>query len=138
MEVTSSIGALETAGTPSSSPSADVSHGTAACASGNALFSVSPIALGSVIGWVPLGAIEPPGHTFPSDHQGLYFANPSSNGNIYCYQGVVENSAGMTGVTLLQLTNASTLKIEVLASNITSCAAAQPWTFSSNAVIYQR
>jgi hypothetical protein len=65
--------------TPNNGSANDTSHGTAACASGNAVFSVSPLALSSVIGWVPLGAMEPPGHTFPTDHQYLYFANPSSN-----------------------------------------------------------
>jgi hypothetical protein len=64
---------------PGGSTTTDTSHGTAACATGSAVFSVSPIALGSVTGWVPLGNMEPPGHTFPTDHQYLYFANPSSS-----------------------------------------------------------
>lgn len=64
-----------------SSTSTDSSHGTAACQAGNAVFSVSPLPLSSVIGWVPLGAMEPPGHTFPTDHQYLYYVNPGSPGN---------------------------------------------------------
>lgn len=48
---------------------------------GTAIFTTSPLPLNNVIGWVPLGAMEPPGHTFPTDHQYLYFANPSSPGN---------------------------------------------------------
>lgn len=60
------------------SSSSDASHGTAGCASGNAVFTTTPLALSSVIGWEPLGATEPPGHTFPTDHQYLYFNNPNS------------------------------------------------------------
>lgn len=54
----------------------DSTHGTASCAAGNAIFSTSPVALSSIAGWVPLGAMEPTGHTFPTDHQYLYLANP--------------------------------------------------------------
>ena len=64
-----------------STQSADTSHGTASCQSGNAVFTTSPLPLANVIGWVPLGAMEPPGHTFPTDHQYLYYANPTSPGN---------------------------------------------------------
>ena len=59
----------------------DASHGTAECQAGNGVFTTSPLSLSNVIGWVPLGAIEPPGHTFPTDHQYLYYANPGSPGN---------------------------------------------------------
>jgi hypothetical protein len=45
-----------------------------ACAQGTAFLTVSPIALAEIGGWVPLGAIAPPGHTFPTDHQYLYLA----------------------------------------------------------------
>src|SRR5580692_12513966 len=37
-----------------------------------ALFSVTPIPLSSMTGWVPLGQMSPSGHTFPVDHQYLY------------------------------------------------------------------
>ena len=46
----------------------------ASCPQGTALLTVSPIALPDIGGWVPLGAINPPGHTFPTDHQYLYLA----------------------------------------------------------------
>jgi hypothetical protein len=59
----------------------NASHGTAECQAGNAAFNTTPLSLGNVIGWVPLGAMEPPGHTFPTDHQYLYYVNPSSPGN---------------------------------------------------------
>ncbi|HEY9226075.1 MAG TPA: hypothetical protein VIP11_05475, partial [Gemmatimonadaceae bacterium] len=39
---------------------------------GTAIFSTPPIALANVAGWVPLGNLNPPGHTFPTDHQYLY------------------------------------------------------------------
>jgi hypothetical protein len=54
------------------SPSASAS--LAPCPPGNALLTVSPIALPDIGGWVPLGAKNPPGHTFPTDHQYLYLA----------------------------------------------------------------
>lgn len=47
-----------------------------ACNSGTAIFSVSPIALNDVVGWVPLGNLNPPAHTFPTNHQYLYHTNP--------------------------------------------------------------
>ena len=65
-------------GTPGSQSTPSSAHGTADCATGNASFSVTPLALSNVVGWVPLGAMEPSGHTFPTDHQYLYFATPGS------------------------------------------------------------
>ena len=52
----------------------------ASCSPGTALLTVSPIALNDIGGWVPLGATNPPGHTFPTDHQYIYlstFTTPS-------------------------------------------------------------
>ena len=46
----------------------------ASCAPGTAILTVPPIALTDVGGWVPLGAMNPPGHTFPTDHQYLYLS----------------------------------------------------------------
>jgi hypothetical protein len=66
------------------------------------------------------------------------FEQVTADGNIYCYQGIAENTAGATRVVLLQMLSASSLKIEQLASNLTSCAAAQPWTFSTLAFTYSR
>jgi len=56
------------------------SSSLASCAPGTALLTVSPIAVSDLGGWVPLGATNPPGHTFPTDHQYLYlstFTTPS-------------------------------------------------------------
>lgn len=64
-----------------SSSSSDSSHGTATCQGGNAVFTTTPLPLNNVIGWVPLGAMEPPGHAFPTDHQYLYYGSPSTPGN---------------------------------------------------------
>jgi hypothetical protein len=60
------------------------------------------------MGWVPLGAIAPPGHTFPTDHQYIYLTNFSSGnnapmplyapGNVTVTQArLVHYSAGSTG-----------------------------------------
>lgn len=50
--------------------------GLAACASGTALLTVTPIALDRIDGWIPLGQVGPPAHTFPTDHQYLNWVNP--------------------------------------------------------------
>lgn len=52
------------------------------CPPGNAIFSIPPVALANVVGWEPLGHLSPPSHTFPTDHQYLYVANPSLNGSL--------------------------------------------------------
>lgn len=44
----------------------------APCGSNTALFSALPVAQSDIGGWVPLGAMNPPGHTFPTDHQYIY------------------------------------------------------------------
>lgn len=52
----------------------------ASCPQGTALLTVSPLQLGDIGGWVPLGNLNPPAHTFPTDHQYLYlstFTTPS-------------------------------------------------------------
>jgi hypothetical protein len=46
----------------------------AKCAQGTALLTVPPIAIADIGGWVPLGNVGPPAHTFPTDHQYLYLA----------------------------------------------------------------
>ena len=46
--------------------------GLKSCPQGTAIFTVPPIALGSMTGWVPLGNLNPPAHTFPTDHQYIY------------------------------------------------------------------
>ncbi len=49
------------------------------CGSNTALMSVSPVALSDFFGWVPLGNMNPPSHTFPTDHQYIYVNDPGSS-----------------------------------------------------------
>ena len=44
----------------------------ASCGTSTALFTVPPIPLSTITGWIPLGQMSPSGHTFPVDHQYLY------------------------------------------------------------------
>lgn len=48
--------------------------GAKACAPGTAILSTPPLPLASVTGWVPLGNLNPVSHTFPTDHQYLYYS----------------------------------------------------------------
>ena len=50
----------------------------ASCGASSALFTALPIAPANIMGWVPLGALNPPGHTFPTDHQYIYLTTFSS------------------------------------------------------------
>ncbi len=63
-------------GSGSNASNSPTSSGLPAC-SGNAIFSVSPMDLNVITGWEPLGHFNPPGHTFPTDHQYLYFIDPN-------------------------------------------------------------
>jgi hypothetical protein len=42
------------------------------CGTSTALFTTLPVAASDIGGWVPLGAMNPSGHTFPTDHQYIY------------------------------------------------------------------
>jgi hypothetical protein len=46
--------------------------GLPACAGGTSFFTVVPIDPTRIMGWVPLGNLNPPAHTFPTDHQYIY------------------------------------------------------------------
>jgi len=48
------------------------------CGASSAPFSTLPFDVSNITGWVPLGALNPPGHTFPTDHQYIYLKNFSS------------------------------------------------------------
>jgi hypothetical protein len=48
------------------------------CPTGTALLTTPPVDPDQLTGWVPLGNLNPPGHTFPTNHQYLYFTNPGS------------------------------------------------------------
>ena len=47
----------------------DDSLGLTSCPANNQVFSVSPLSLDQVEYWQPLGHLNPPAHTFPTDHQ---------------------------------------------------------------------
>jgi hypothetical protein len=57
---------------PNSSGFGTLPSSLQSCGSSNALYSALPVAATNIQGWVPLGAQNPPGHTFPTDHQYIY------------------------------------------------------------------
>lgn len=73
------VGACADGGDPVSGNFPETS--IASCPQGTALLTVSPVQPTDIGGWVPLGNLNPPGHTFPTDHQYLYlstFSTPSA------------------------------------------------------------
>jgi hypothetical protein len=71
------IAACSSHGDSATAPGGPVQNGrvplaAVSCGMKTALFSVTPIPLSSMTGWVPLGQMSPSGHTFPVDHQYLY------------------------------------------------------------------
>ena len=48
-------------------------------------FTHSPMDLDDVLYIQPLGNLNPPGHTYPSDHIGFYFADPNQTYPIYAH-----------------------------------------------------
>ena len=52
--------------------------GAVSCGATTAIFTISPVALTDFFGWVPLGNMGPPGHTFPTDHQYIYVNDPNT------------------------------------------------------------
>jgi hypothetical protein len=57
---------------PDSSGFGTLPASLASCGTGTALYSALPVAASNILGWVPLGAQNPTGHTFPTDHQYIY------------------------------------------------------------------
>ena len=57
---------------------ASIPKDLASCATSKDQFTVSPIAISAINGWVPLGNLNPPAHTFPTDHQYIYLKVPNS------------------------------------------------------------
>src|SRR5271167_2206131 len=41
-------------------------------------FTVSPLNIDNAVWYAPLGNLNPPGHTFPSDHGGFYYVDPGN------------------------------------------------------------
>jgi hypothetical protein len=52
------------------------------CGASTALMTVSPVSYSDLLGWVPLGNLNPPGHLFPTDHQYLYINNPENQSTV--------------------------------------------------------
>ena len=59
-------------------PNSRAPLGSVSCGTSKAIFVQSPVPLGDFFGWVPLGNMGPPAHTFPTDHQYIYVNDPSS------------------------------------------------------------
>ncbi len=53
-------------------PTQVVPRGLASCGATTELFSRLPVDPAKIMGWVPLGIMSPPAHTFPTDHQYVY------------------------------------------------------------------
>ncbi|MHB1313403.1 MAG: hypothetical protein ACYC3L_15405 [Gemmatimonadaceae bacterium] len=52
-----------------------VAAGLGNCSASTRPFTVSPLPVEAISGWVPLGNLNPPGHTFPTDHQYIYLTS---------------------------------------------------------------
>jgi hypothetical protein len=57
-----------------------INAGLASCSPTVKPFTVAPQSPALIGGWVPLGNLNPPGHTFPTDHQYIYLK--ASNGGV--------------------------------------------------------
>jgi hypothetical protein len=57
---------------PDSSAFGSMPASVASCGASSELYSALPVAQENIGGWVPLGAMNPSGHTFPTDHQYIY------------------------------------------------------------------
>ena len=64
------------ASSPPTTPSTSPPAGPAPSA-GPFAFHVSPVAVDQIRFIVPLGSLNPPGHTLPTDHIYFYVADPS-------------------------------------------------------------
>jgi hypothetical protein len=66
---------------------------------------------------------------------GFVNRNPSAitaDGNTYCFEGPG------AWVLILRLVDATTLRVQGIPQAVTTCTAAQPWTFTSAAFDYKR
>ena len=75
-----SDGATGTSNASGVTPNTRAPAGSVTCGTAKAIFTRSPVALTDFFGWVPLGNMGPPAHTFPTDHQYIYVNDPSSQG----------------------------------------------------------
>lgn len=66
-------------GTPSTTP-VSVSDSTSTVSTGTLVFKSSPVAENNIAFVEALGNLNPPGHTFPTDHIYFYYADPDKGG----------------------------------------------------------
>jgi len=72
-----SDGATGTSNASGVTPNTRAPAGSVTCGTAKAIFTRSPVALTDFFGWVPLGNMGPPAHTFPTDHQYIYVNDPT-------------------------------------------------------------
>jgi hypothetical protein len=65
---------------PDSSGFGTIPASLVSCGSSTGLYTTLPIAASNLMGWVPLGALNPSGHTFPTDHQYIYLKSFGQSG----------------------------------------------------------
>lgn len=92
------------AGSHGPSPSTRAPANAVTCGTATAVFSQSPVAIADIVGWVPLGNMEPPGHTMPTDHQYIYVNNPESQAprrevNVYAPANLIITKAHLGTTT---------------------------------------
>lgn len=56
--------------------------GIVSCGASKSIFTATPLAPPSIMGWVPLGQMSPPAHTLPTDHQYIYLSNFGTAGAV--------------------------------------------------------
>ena len=86
------------AGGPTDAGGFDLSN-LASCGTRTDVFTVLPLDPQAIMGWVPLGALNPSGHTFPTDHQYLYLTSFGTSGgslNLYAPGDIYVTGAGRT------------------------------------------
>lgn len=81
--------------------------GLASCGTATALFTASPIDPANIRGWVPLGNLNPPSHTFPTDHQYIYL--PPATGTVPAVPLLAPGAMSVTGA---RRTNYSTGNVD--------------------------
>lgn len=66
------------------------------CGSAGGQLSVVPLDPSAIMGWVPLGALNPPSHTFPTDHQYIYLKDGGTAVPLYAPSNAAVTGARIT------------------------------------------
>lgn len=104
----------------SSSTGPDSSNGLSACSAGS-LLSVSPVAYSDIRELAPLGNLNPPGHTFPTDH--MYFYPPFGQS----FPVVAPGNIRVTSVTLQKRTGNGQPEFDDYGLDFSSCRSQHFW-----------